>query len=147
MANLFPPFQIFFFCILFVVYSCYHKCSTYCSLRKTICTTDFYKYQEHRITNIPTAFARNECINIELLCSYFYSDVVLYTQYFMICSPWMNVIKRCLVKMPDQAKISRCSTNVKARVLPRRKHTAHEHWQSVRTYFTVLPSCGRKTQK
>lgn len=32
----------FFSCIRFVVYSCYHKGSTHCSSRKTVCTTDFY---------------------------------------------------------------------------------------------------------
>lgn len=47
--NYFLPFR-FFSCILFVVYSCYHKGSTHCSSRKMVCTTDFYKYQQHHIT-------------------------------------------------------------------------------------------------
>lgn len=45
----FLPFR-FYSCILFVVYSCYHKGSTHCSSRKTVYTTDFYKYQQYHIT-------------------------------------------------------------------------------------------------
>lgn len=45
-------------------------------------------------------------------------------------------------KTLEKAKISRCLTNEKAHVLPDRKHTVHECWQNVRTYFSGLPSCG-----